>query len=35
MLVQLGINGSSDQIAAIFMQDDIDNIALNFKNKYN
>lgn len=35
MLVQPGINGSSDQIVAIFMQDGIDNITLNFKGKYN
>jgi len=35
MLLQRVINGSFDQIAAIFMQNDIDKIALNFKSKYN
>ena len=34
MLVQPGINGSPDQIVAIFMRRDMDNIASNFKGKY-
>jgi hypothetical protein len=34
MLVQPGINGGPDQIVAIFMRRDMDNIALNFKGKY-
>ena len=34
MLVQPGINGGPDQIVAIFMRRDMDNIASNFKGKY-
>lgn len=34
MLVQLGINDGLDQIVAIFMQRDLDNIASKFKGKY-
>ena len=34
MLGQPGINDGSDQIVAIFMRRDLDNIASNFKGKY-
>ena len=34
MLVQPGINDGPDQIVAIFMRRDLDNIASNFKSKY-
>ena len=34
MLVQPGINGGPDQIVAIFMRRDMDDIASNFKGKY-
>ena len=34
MLVQPGINDGPDQIVAIFMRRDLDNIASNFKGKY-
>lgn len=34
MLVQPGINGGPDQIVAIFMRSDMDNIASIFKSKY-
>lgn len=35
MLIQPGQNGGPDQIVAIFMRRDLDNIASIFKNKYN
>ena len=34
MLLQTGKNGAPNEIVAIFMRRDLDNIALNFKNKY-
>lgn len=34
MLVQPGINGGPDQIVAIFMRRDLNNVALNLKGKY-
>ena len=34
MLVQPGINGGPDQIVAIFMRRDLDNIVSNFQGKY-
>jgi len=34
MLVQPGINGGPNQIVAIFMRRDLDNIGSNFKGKY-
>jgi hypothetical protein len=34
MLVQPGQNGGPDQIVAIFMRRDMDDIASNFKGKY-
>lgn len=34
MLVQPGIDGNPDQIVAIFMRRDMDDIASNFKDKY-
>ena len=34
ILVQTGKNGAPDKIVAIFMRCDLDDIVLNFKNKY-
>jgi len=34
MLVQTGQNGGPDQIVAIFLRSDLDNIASIFKGKY-
>ena len=34
MLVQPEKNGAPDEIVAIFMRRDLDNIVLKFKNKY-